>query len=228
MGRVASMFSIFLTFGLAAFSGSGSACARRPKGSKSLASLAVTLSLSWLCMVLPAHAQEVGQKPLSECVSDLDTYLAFDLPMFRDGIRQDNTINPLRKEGIEGVAAQPGCRTAAADLIELWRERHVHELGAQDHKLLSLEEGQLRATAGDYSSAITLVEFGRSAKSGAAWTAYVDAMLAFMHNDKNGLLEARKLISESGYPSRTKFADTLLACFGKRYPDPMVHDRCVP
>jgi hypothetical protein len=89
--------------------------------------------------------------------------------------------------------AQPGCESVAADLLRDYRETHGSRSG-----ILYWHEGQLRATAGDYKRAITLLEQARTPPNTddlSGWNDYVDATIAFLKRDRAALLAARTRLS---------------------------------
>src|ERR1700722_15693088 len=95
----------------------------------------------------------------------------------------------LENGGWRAEAAQPGCESVAADLVRDYREAHGSHSG-----ILYWHEGQLRATAGDYKQAITVLKEARNPLNigdPSGWNFYVDATIAFLNRDRAALLEAR-------------------------------------
>jgi hypothetical protein len=114
-----------------------------------------------------------------QCRYDRPQLLALDEPQF------DQDVN---NGGWRALAAQPGCESAAADLIRDFRETHGSHAA-----ILYWHEGQLRATAGDSKRAIAVLEQARMPveTDAAGWNFYVDATIAFLKRDRAALLEAR-------------------------------------
>lgn len=151
--------------------------------------------------------------------------------------------------GWRSVAADPKCRLAAAKLIQKYRDAHPNT-----GYLLAFHEGQEYAEAGDYRKAIPLIEHARTPKEvnlGPAWAPYVDATLAFLRHDRQGLIAARARLldtrstsmglppAKAGYvevpaaagqppikirwPPNIAVVDGLLVCFTKPYVDAYAH-----
>ena len=177
------------------------------------------------------------QKPYSECVTDPESYLALSFEDFDQGIRPV-ADGPRQESGWREIARQEGCEIAAAVLISHWRDRHGANLDRFRQSFIAFHEGQLRATGGDYSAAIPLIEAGRGAFSDAAGQAYVDAILAFLRSDRDALIAARERLlavpeppnwaemqrafkeqagQEMKWPRNIEATETLVRCFGKPY-----------
>ena len=188
---------------------------------------------------VPAKASSSGtaQKSYSECVQDPERYLAMSFQDFDQGI-QPVAGAPRKEWGWREVANQGGCETAAAILISQWRERHGASLNPFLQSFIAFHEGQLRATGGDYTAAIPLIEAGRGFFSDAAGQAYVDAILAFLRSDRGALLAARERLlavpeppnwpelqrafkeqagQEMKWPRNIEATETLVRCFGRPY-----------
>ena len=139
------------------------------------------------------------------------------------------------ERGWRKVASLPGCERAAADLIRDYRVRK----GSQSSTLY-WHEGQLRASAGETSAAAALMAKAYHAKGplDTGWNHYVDATIAFLRNDRHGLVQARQKLATtpwpsglqyvdedgirkpgpwSGWPANLDVVDGLIACFGKPY-----------
>jgi PDZ domain len=135
------------------------------------------ISQPYRVLPLPADARaRLAAKP--QCRYDRIQLLALNEQQFD----QD-----LENGGWRGVAARSGCESVAADLVRDYRETHRSRFG-----ILYWHEGQLRAMAGDYKRAITVMEQSRDADDpSGGWNLYVDATIAFLKRDRAALLEAR-------------------------------------
>ncbi len=169
-----------------------------------------------------APATDAGK----ECAHDRSAMLALNLPAFD----QDPA------GGWRSLEAR-GCVVEAADAIRDWRAAHV-SMGPAD-TLLAWHEGQLRADAGQYAAAVTLLEAGRHPAADDAkwgWNLYVDGTVAFLRGDRRGLDVARARLAALPRPPELKDAvgadgrpravrwpmnmgvlDNLLRCWGRSY-----------
>jgi len=111
--------------------------------------------------------------------------------------------------GWRAVAARDGCGLVAAELIALWRQRHIEELAHGQLKILWWHEGQVLAEAGDYTAAVDRLRKAREfrdspppadapAEEIATWKAmtavregWEDANIAFLRRDRAALVAAR-------------------------------------
>lgn len=125
----------------------------------------------------------------------------------------DSSICTYDKDGMLGLSynefdqnpdtgwrkvAVPGCEEVAADLIIDWRTHN----NRQD-KILFWHEGQLRAEAGQYQSAIALFKLSRKTKAedrGWGWNIYVDGSIAFLQGDKRALQRAKRNLANLRKP----------------------------
>jgi hypothetical protein len=140
--------------------------------------------------------------------------------------------------GWRALAAKPGCKEDAADLIAIYRDYTQQRLTG-----LAWHEGQLRAELGQTEEAIALMEQGRHpavmfGSDQGDWNAYVDATIAFLKRDHSALIEARERLAHfpvpAGYsyigkdgsrlsgrppnwPYNLDVVDALVRCFGKPY-----------
>jgi hypothetical protein len=124
----------------------------------------------------------------SKCVYDKDAMLALEQKEF-----DQDPNNGWRK------VAVPGCKDVAADLIRVWRTHH----NRQD-TILFWHEGQLRAEAGQYQSAIKLFEQSTKTEAedgGWGWNIYVHGSIAFLQGDKRGLKKATKELANLPKPA---------------------------
>ena len=134
--------------------------------------------------------------------------------------------------GWRPLAATPGCRAQAADVLRSYRERVQRRIGT-----LYWHEGQLRAELGETDAAIALLERGRHPTDEDGWNDYVDATIAFLRNDRRRLLAVRDRLAERPkpadwatgvdtkgnpvaappWPMNLNVVDRLIACFGRSY-----------
>lgn len=124
----------------------------------------------------------------TKCAYDKDAMMALTQKEF-----DQNFTNGWRK------VAVPGCEEAAADLIRDWRIHHNRK-----DTILFWHEGQLRAEAGHYQSAIKLFKQSRktrTADAGWGWNIYVDGSIAFLRGDKRALDTATKKLANLPKPA---------------------------
>ncbi|WP_374293823.1 hypothetical protein [Sphingomonas sp.] len=126
--------------------------------------------------------------------------------------------------GWRALSAKPGCESTAADMIRAYRMNQESRI-----PLLFWHEAQLRASIGDYGSAVGLMERSRQpAKDDRyGWNAYVDATIAFLRGDKSALNRARDQLlqltkpdaasAEGTWPPNIAVVDALIRCFGQPY-----------
>ena len=128
-------------------------------------------------------ASAAGQG-MQACEIDRPGLLALDRQQFDQDVRGAGG-------GWRAVAARPGCETAAADLIRDYRKAHP-----DDPSLLYWHEGQLRAFAGDYPAAMALMQASKkpAPQDPTGWNPYVDATMAFLAHDKQGLAAAKQAL----------------------------------
>jgi len=121
------------------------------------------------------------------CEHDRDALLALD----------ENAFDQDPSGGWRAIADRPGCELVAADLLAAYRAKYPNA-----GSILAWHEGQLRAGAGQYAGAIPLLESARQPieEDFAGWNHYVDATLAFLRRDKEGLLAARERLAAVEYP----------------------------
>lgn len=132
-----------------------------------------------------AGAQEVAPK---NCEHDRARLLALDENQF------DQDLNGGWRE----LASRPACTLIAADLLRDYRQAHRLDAG-----LLIWHEAQLRANAGQYPEAITLMKqaYKPAEKDSAGWNLYVDGTIAFLSRDKAALKKAKSRLAEVKPPA---------------------------
>jgi hypothetical protein len=93
-----------------------------------------------------------------------------------------------------------GCQLAAADLIRTYRHQK-QELSGGERSVLSWHEGQLRAIAGDYKSAIPLLLGGVPENDPIDFVDYALGTVAFLQRDIQGLRAARSRLASAPRPA---------------------------
>ena len=187
--------------------------------------LLLMIATLWLS-ASSAHALDINP-----CRYDRSEMLNLDFQSFDQDL--SNGGGGWRK-----LLKHPGCERVAANLIRDYRRKNG---STQD--ILIWHEGQLRAMAGQYPQALRLFEMSRRTEDETGWNAYVDATIAFLEKDKQGLTAARdrlatlehspefpplkngyfELPNGSGKPTLVRWppnidvVDGLIKCFGKPY-----------
>lgn len=186
--------------------------------------LILMLTVSYL-LFFSVSAQPMRLKPTNRPVCSYDREVLLELD--QDAFDQD--LNG----GWRAVARHESCLGVAANLIRDYRETRGLESG-----ILYWHEGQLRAMTGATEEAIQLFERARGMENDPyGWNLYVDATIAFLQNDKAGLLNARKTLAQLprlpdfqprdqdqagkliniSWPPNLNVVDRLIACFGRDY-----------
>lgn len=149
---------------------------------KNIAALILFLAVLAACAAIP---------PANRCSHDKEALLALDENAFDQDL--SNGGGGWRK-----IGNVPGCELAAAELISAYRAKYP-----SSSSTLAWHEGQMRASAGQYSLAIPLLLSAKKdpAKDMAGWNHYVDATVAFLRNDKTQLLQARDRLATVPYPA---------------------------
>lgn len=147
----------------------------------------VAVLSSVACASLPATQPD-------PCAHDREAMLALDEDAF------DQDIGG----GWRALAAMPGCEPAAADLIAAYRQLHPQAAG-----IVAWHEGQLRASAGQTTQAIPLLEAARKPveQDLAGWNHYVDATVAFLRRDRAALQAARERLQAVPWTAAEGMAD---------------------
>ena len=101
--------------------------------------------------------------------------------------------------GWRALVSRPGCGLVAADLLHDYREANADASG-----LLFWHEAQIRAEAGQYPQAITLMKraYKPVDKDNAGWNPYVDATIAFLRRDRAALQQAQTKLAAVQPPVR--------------------------
>jgi hypothetical protein len=133
---------------------------------------AVFVCLFVFSLASPARATD-------PCEHDLKALLALDEAAF------DQDLNGGGWRRLENI---PGCERIAAKVISAYRQHH-----RSTSTTLAWHEGQMLAFAGDYVLAAPALRAARRKASDdhIGWNHYVDATLAFLAKDREGLLAAR-------------------------------------
>lgn len=138
-------------------------------------------------LVIPCKAADLQGAPAKNCEHDRSRLLALDENQF------DQDLNGGWRE----LASRPGCILVAADLLRDYRQAH-----RQDAGLLTWHEAQLRANAGQYPEAITLMKqaYKPAEKDQSGWNLYVDGTIAFLRKDMDALRKAKAKLAEVKAP----------------------------
>jgi hypothetical protein len=103
------------------------------------------------------------------------------------------------------------CHVAAAGLILGYIDQTSYDLGDRQIRLMRWHAGQMMAYAGDYASAIDLLEDTHNPDSDdPSWNLYVDATLAFLRRDRDAIQAVRDQlaavpVSEEEQEARRQF-----------------------
>lgn len=169
-----------------------------------------------LLVALLLAAEQVAPAPPT--ANDQCKYEPEDLELGFDAFDQNATA------GWRALLMRPGCEEAAANMVRAYR------MNAEAHlPLLYWHEAQLRALAGDYTTAIPLMKKSRgpTAQDKFGWNAYVDATIAFLQGDHTALEKARgRLVAlpkpsdvdaKRSWPPNLGVVDGLIRCISKSY-----------
>lgn len=137
----------------------------------------VKSALSWI-LLAACGAAGAQALPPQACAHDRARLLALD----------ENQFDQDMKGGWRALSAVPGCTLAAADLLHAYSEAHGNKSG-----LLFWHEAQLRAEAGQYAEAASLMQkaFKPAGEDKAGWNPYVEATVAFLRRDRTAFAQAR-------------------------------------
>lgn len=179
-----------------------------------------------LALALTVHMKA----PSTPCAYDKAAMLA--LPP--DRFDQD------KDGGWRSLANKQHCYKAAADLLATYRRANWSKLGPNELHINYFHEGQMRAFAGDYPSAIKMMLAGENPEPdiGGTFAEYIIGSVAFLNHDHAALTAARARLAKAPPPAewvkmaadyKTKYGqapswppnldvlDNLLACFDKPY-----------
>lgn len=154
------------------------------------------------------------------CAYDRDTVLALDPWAFDQG-----------PDGWRRLEQIEGCDEAAADLIRLYRSMH----GQSGNTTLYVHEAYSRAFAGETGRAIELFELAKHDDDAFGWNIYMDAVIAFLREDRASLVDARARLAglpippdldvrdrdgnpvdiSATWPDNLNVVDNLVRCFGR-------------
>lgn len=171
-----------------------------------------------LCALTEVISPVLAKEPTStatDCSYSRDEMLSLD----------QNAFDQDLKGGWHGVANRDGCLEVAADLI-----RDYREVNGLESTTLYWHEGEVRAWGGATDEAIALMEKSYHVDGNPfGWNEYVDATIAFLKQDMDGLIKAREAILqiprhpdfpvERLWPPNIKFIDAFIECFGQEYKD---------
>lgn len=140
-----------------------------------------------IVLVLTACSATANDRLDDRCSYDEEALLSLDEAAFD----QDLPDGGWRK-----IGNIPGCEAAAAELIAAYRARHP-----EASSTVAWHEGQMLASAGRYEQAIPALEDSRKdpARDLAGWNHYVDATIAFLAGDREGLEQARDRLAAVPY-----------------------------
>jgi hypothetical protein len=129
----------------------------------------------------------------THCQYDRDAMLSLDENSFDQDLSNSGG-------GWRSIGNIQGCEAAAGELISAYRAKHP-----SSGSVLAWHEGQMFASANQYSRAIPLLEIARKdpAEDAAGWNHYVDATVAFLQRDKAALMAAKGKLAATPYPEGT-------------------------
>lgn len=173
----------------------------------------------------------------SVCVVDAATILQ----LTPDEFDQSSTT------GWRPISAKPGCREAAADLIEEYRRSNWNKLLPHELHINYWHEGQLRAFEGQTDRAIPLLLAGINPDSIDGFPHYAMATVAFLQEDLVALRAARGRLAalpeptwfieakdkgqirhDARWPPNLDVVDGLIMCFGNSYSVAYSDSSCRP
>jgi hypothetical protein len=212
--------------------------------------LGMLLFISTLAAAAMAEPPKRGapQKSFAECVPDPEPYLALNFQNFDVGVAPDPNGGPRREWGWREIMHKPGCTAATAELMDRWTARHMAELGPYLRNWMKFHAGQIWAASGDRARGISMIESSYRPDDKPEWTIYLDATLAFLRDDRPGLIAARERLlalpepadwaksqaayralgQEMKWPLNIEAVDQLIACFGHTYPQGTPDGDCKP
>jgi hypothetical protein len=176
-----------------------------------------------LTVAFAAQAQ-----PAPDCSYDRQAMMALS----------QNAFDQDLQGGWRPLADRAGCRLVAADLIRDYRRAHQSE-----DRILYWHEGQLRALEELTEAAISLFERARRSDTDViGWNHYVDATVAFLRRDRDGVLAARARlvalprpenfarVDSAGrplaWPLNLRIIERFASCFGRTYAEALEDSPC--
>lgn len=177
-----------------------------------------------LAQAAPAASQAPSPDP---CAYDRAAMLALTPDAFDQDV----------EGGWRTLSYKPGCRAAAADLLEAYRKAHWGTMTPGDLHTNYWHEGQERASLEQRSRAKPLLLAGVD-PSDNAFAEYALGTVAFLDNDRAALQAARDRLAaipapadwpevvadfrkrfgvEVKWPMNLNVLDHMLACFGRSY-----------
>lgn len=141
--------------------------------------------------------------------------------------------------GWRPLGANPECAAVAADLLAAYRKTHWGKLTPGELHLNFWHEGQLRASLDQTEAATRLMMAGVNPETpNSGFSDYALGTIAFLHQDRPGLVAARERLAATPkpaefdraaerfkatygfdleWPANPKVLDGLIACFGRPY-----------
>lgn len=141
--------------------------------------------------------------------------------------------------GWRTLSEKPECAAVAAELLSAYRETHWSDLTQGELHLNYWHEGQLRAGLGQTQAATRLMMAGVNPETpNSGFSDYALGTIAFLHQDRAGLVAARERLAATPkpadfdraaqrfkatygfdleWPVNLKVLDSLIACFGRPY-----------
>lgn len=170
-------------------------------------------------------------QPADPCAYDRATLLALSPAAFDQDL----------EGGWRTLSEKPECTATAADLLAAYRRAHWGELTPGELHINFWHEGQLRAGLGQTEAATRLMMAGVNPETpNSGFSDYALGTIAFLHQDRSGLLAARERLAATPkpadfdraaerfkatygfdlkWPVNLDVLDGLIACFGRPYND---------
>lgn len=183
-------------------------------------------------MLIALMTLAVGQaQPADPCAHDRAALLALSPAAFDQDL----------EGGWRTLSGKPECTATAADLLAAYRKAHWGELTPGELHINFWHEGQLRAGLGQTEAATRLMMAGVNPETpNSGFSDYALGTIAFLHQDRPGLLAARERLAATpkpadfdraaerfkatygfdlNWPMNLDVLDGLIACFGRPYND---------
>ena len=164
-----------------------------------------------------------GSAHAADCPSDPAPFIKLDYPAFSE-----------RLYALDRNACLPQMR----DLLHEYREARKKDLSSGQYRLLTWQEGTVRAEMGDNFTALPLLSAWLDDPTPAIRD-YAAATIAFLQRDKPALLAARdKLIAEpkpdgfderairQKWPLNLVIVDAFVGCWDRPYAEAYASDEC--